>query len=270
MYKSNSPENAMMLFDTASASATAVSGVTWAKTGLTYIDLQGIGQITLQRAGTYNLTDQFQVSNDLTNWVSCPLQNSASVPLAENTGVSGAGQGIFDLPVRGWRYFRINVSAYVSGTINYTILGRAGSASPSTMPVYAGQDSSPWITALSTLLPNGATAVNGASGNVANANAVATLAGTPSKTTYITGFEITAAGATAAAVVTVTVAGTISGTLSYTFTVPAGAALAATPLIVEFPVPIPASAVNTAIVVTCPALGAGNTNAAAVAHGFQL
>lgn len=70
--------------------------------------------------------------------------------------------------------------------------------------------------------------------------------------------------------VTVTVVGTISGTLSYTTAAVAGVLLPNTPLIVEFSVAIPGSAINTAIVVTCPALGAGNTNSTVVAHGYQL
>lgn len=125
-------------------------------------------------------------------------------------------------------------------------------------------------TAGSAGVPEGATPITAASGNVANANAVATLAGVASKTTYIQGFQLTASGATAASVVSVTVTGLISGTATYTFTFPAGATAAAQPLIVEFPAPIPASAVNTAIVVTLPAGGSGNTNATANAQGFQL
>lgn len=117
---------------------------------------------------------------------------------------------------------------------------------------------------------SGVDELTASSGNVANASAAATLAAAAGETTYITGFEITASGATAAAVVTVTVTGTIGGTLSYTFVAPAGATAQATPLVVEFPRPIPASAANTAIVVTLPALGAGNTNATVVAHGFRV
>lgn len=108
-----------------------------------------------------------------------------------------------------------------------------------------------------------------ASGNVANANAVATLAGAAGKTTYIIGFQCTAAGATGAAVANLTVAGVITGTMTYTFVFPAGATVAATPLNVFFASPIPASATNTAIVVTLPAGGTGNTNAACNAQGFQ-
>jgi hypothetical protein len=57
--------------------------------------------------------------------------------------------------------------------------------------------------------------------------------------------------------------------LTYTFCAPAGVAAEALPLIVNFNPPIPAASVNTAIVVTLPSLGAGNTNAAVVTHGFQ-
>lgn len=121
-----------------------------------------------------------------------------------------------------------------------------------------------------TPFPSGSTQVTGASGNVAAAAAVATLPGVAAKTTYLSGFEITSAGSTAAAVVTVTVTGTITGTLSYTYATVAGVTLGNLPLLVLFDPPIPSSAVNTSIVVTLPSLGAGNTNATAVAHGYTL
>jgi hypothetical protein len=108
------------------------------------------------------------------------------------------------------------------------------------------------------------------SGNVAAAVAAATLAGVAGKTTYITGFVLTGAGATAASVVLLAVTGTSGGTMTFAVAVPAGVTAALAPLVVVFSKPIPASAVNTAIVVSCPSLGAGNTNAAVVATGFQL
>lgn len=117
--------------------------------------------------------------------------------------------------------------------------------------------------------PAGATPITSSSGNVAAAAATATLAGAASLTTYITGFEFTSAGSTAAAVVTITITGTISGTLHYTYSSVAGATLANQPLVIQFSPPIPASAVNTSIVVSCPSLGTGNTNATMVAHGYR-
>ena len=118
--------------------------------------------------------------------------------------------------------------------------------------------------------PSGATAITAASGNVAAATAAATLAAVAAKTTYITGFSVTGSGATVGLPVSVTIVGTITGTLTYTYIAASGALVANTPLHVMFPVPIPASATNTTIVVSCPTLGAGNTNNTTVAHGYQL
>jgi len=119
------------------------------------------------------------------------------------------------------------------------------------------------------LHPAGATPLAASSGNVANSSAAAALAASSGKRTYIAGFTATFAGATAGANAIVTVTGT-SSTLSFIVTAPTGAAVAGTPLVVSFPYPIPASADNTAITVTMPALGSGNTHAAVTAYGFQL
>lgn len=119
-------------------------------------------------------------------------------------------------------------------------------------------------------LPVGATQVNGASGNVANAIAAASLPADAAKTNYLTGFEISAAGATVGLPVIVTVTGVLGGTLSYIFAAPAGALVLAQPLAVNFPRPLQGAAVNTAITVSCPALGVGNTNAAAAIHGYKV
>lgn len=106
------------------------------------------------------------------------------------------------------------------------------------------------------------------SGNVANAAAAATLTGTATTTVYLSGLEMTGGGATTGLVVTCTVTGLLGGTRSYTFSFAAGALLPDTPLQVGYSPPLPASAVNTPIVASCPAGGAGNTNATMVAHGF--
>lgn len=119
-------------------------------------------------------------------------------------------------------------------------------------------------------VPVGVTPSAHSSGNVAAAAAVATLPGVASKTTYITGFTITGAGATAAGVIAVTVTGLAAGTLTFIMAIPAGVTAPVEPLVVTFPTPLPASAVNTAIVVTAPSFGAGNTNAAATAVGFNV
>lgn len=97
----------------------------------------------------------------------------------------------------------------------------------------------------------------------------ATLPAAAGATTFITGFEVTGTGATAGSIITITVTGILGGTKSYVYVVPAGVGAAAPTLTVEFSRPIPASALNTAIAVNVPSFGAGNTNAAVTAHGFQ-
>lgn len=119
-------------------------------------------------------------------------------------------------------------------------------------------------------LPPGATSVAVSSGNVAAAAAVAALPAVASKTNYCTGFQVTASGATTGLPVSVTLAGILGGTLTYTFVFPAGVLVPATPLTVSFPAPIPASAVNTAITLTCPSGGSGNTNATANIQGYVV
>jgi hypothetical protein len=121
--------------------------------------------------------------------------------------------------------------------------------------------------------PGNATAVavpiNASSGNVAAGTAAATLAAAASKFTYMSGFQFTSSGSTAASVVVCTITG-ITTTKSYIVASALGALLANTPLIVQFNPPLQSSAVNTAIVASCPSLGTGNTNAVMTADGYQL
>ena len=114
-----------------------------------------------------------------------------------------------------------------------------------------------------------ASVVSADSGNLAAAAGTATLAAAAGKTNYVSGFCVAGLGATAGTVVLVTVTGTAQA-LNYPFTVPTGAGVAAQPLVVEFPAPIPASAPNTAIVLNIPSFGAGNTNARGTLHGNQF
>ena len=97
----------------------------------------------------------------------------------------------------------------------------------------------------------------------------ATLAAVAGKRTHIAGFAVDGLGATAASVIEVTVTGLLGGTLRRKMSIPAGAGVAVTPLIMEFDRPIPASADNTAIIVNVPSFGAGNTSAIVSAHGFN-
>jgi len=114
------------------------------------------------------------------------------------------------------------------------------------------------------------TMVNASSANVANVSAVATIPAVALKTAYMCGFTITSGGSTGAALVTPTLVGLLSGTVNFTYGTVAGATLANPPLVVAMTPCLPASAVNVALVLTLPALGAGNTNATVNSWGYYL
>lgn len=103
------------------------------------------------------------------------------------------------------------------------------------------------------------------------ASTAAALPAVAGRLNVITGFEIEASNGTAGAVNQVTVAGLIGGTMTYDINTLAAAATTPQPppLIVELQNPIPASAVNTAITVTFPAL-TGGTGVSVNVHGCLL
>lgn len=96
-------------------------------------------------------------------------------------------------------------------------------------------------------------------------NAV-TLPAVAGQTTYINGFVVTSGIPGANQIGVVTVTGCAGGTLSFQFPETTGFG---GQIIMFFPVPIPASAPNTAITVTIPVIGSGAVTAN-TAYGFQL
>jgi hypothetical protein len=122
-----------------------------------------------------------------------------------------------------------------------------------------------WDTSVAALGTDVSNSATGAAAPIA-----ATLPAVPGKTNYITGFEVTGAGATLGSVINVTVTGVVGGPLNFVLPVIAGALLAITPLVIAFARPIPATGPNVAIAVNVPSFGGGNTNAAASVHGFTL
>lgn len=102
----------------------------------------------------------------------------------------------------------------------------------------------------------------------ANATASSAIAAVAAKMGYLAGFSITGGGATAAALKKATITGLSIGTMTIDIAVPAGATGAIAPIFVTFPNPIPASAVNTAITLSVPAFGAGNTDVDVAIWGY--
>lgn len=104
--------------------------------------------------------------------------------------------------------------------------------------------------------------------SAAAGTATATLTSAPGRVAYLTGFVVYGLGATTGQASAVTVTGLQGGTQTYQFNVPTGAAVAAPPMQVNFPLPLPASAVNTNIVVAAASFGAGNTQGSVTAYGY--
>lgn len=84
---------------------------------------------------------------------------------------------------------------------------------------------------------------------------------------FLAGFCLTGAGATGASIIEVATTG-LTTNLKFKVVIPAGATVALSPLLVTFNPALPASADNTAITVTVPSFGAGNTAAALSTWGY--
>jgi hypothetical protein len=175
--------------------------------------------------------------------------------------------GLYGFNTAGFTRFRVHVTT-LSGGSHVATIQAAATVGPSV--VYSINPNQGLSNTFQAPLPYLATQITATSGDVAASAAVATLAGTSGKTTYINGFQCSSTGATGAAAVDLVVSGTISGSLTYIATAVAGATLVNAPINVNFPYPIQASAPNTAIVVTLPSLGTGNLHAVCNAQGFQL
>ena len=107
-----------------------------------------------------------------------------------------------------------------------------------------------------------------ATSTVAASATTATLTCPTGKTAYINGFIINGLGATSGSVIAVTVTGIQGGTQTYQYSVPTGATAISPAFQVNFPMPVPGSAVSTNIVVNVPSFGLGNTNANVTAYGY--
>lgn len=130
MYKSSTPQDGF-LFASGATTYAGTGAVTWASTGLAYIDTLGMTTMSMQVVGAHTSTIQPQWSNDLVTWLSVGLQNDGTVPLAENTSIANA-VGIFSFQIKA-RYFRINISVYTSSPTLY-VYGKPGNTAPATQP----------------------------------------------------------------------------------------------------------------------------------------
>lgn len=117
-------------------------------------------------------------------------------------------------------------------------------------------------------IPSGATQKLGTSGSVANAAAAASLAADANAYNWLSGFDVTGGGATAAVLVVITVTGLLGGTITFVMAAVAGVTL---PVRFEksFMKALRSSAKNTAIQVSAAAFGAGNTAVVTNVYGYS-
>ena len=198
-------------------------------------------------------TVNFEVTEDNTNWD--PLQTQQEGNNLITTYVTGSTTTaihLYEGSTAGLQSVRARISGYSAGTV--TVTAHA-------IPV---SDAPRVVNAVVVAQPTATTASAAVAANTSNS---ATLSAVAAQTNYITGFTVTTQGGTGAAAGAVTVTGVKGGTLTFEV----GAA-ASNPVqfIHTFPQPLPASAVNTAIVVNVPALGANTGAAACTVYGYVL
>lgn len=105
----------------------------------------------------------------------------------------------------------------------------------------------------------------------ANAAQAPQVGGGAGTLAFVQSISLTGLGATAAGQVTAVLSGLLGGSISYPITVPAGATVPITPIFDTFGTPgLQASAAATAIVLTLPAFGAGNTLEEAALNGYTV
>lgn len=125
-----------------------------------------------------------------------------------------------------------------------------------TLPNYLPRDRS-----VATVVTDSATAAAGAM--------APSLAAGVGLRTHLCGFQVTGLGATGASAIEIVTTG-LATNLKWKLAIPAGATVGVTPLCVNLPIPVPASADNTAIGISVPSFGSGNTAAAISVVGFRV
>jgi hypothetical protein len=220
--------------------------------------------VSTTAAGSGTLTAQ--TSPDNANWTSVNCYQDALTypPAFVPTNITFVGAQV--CPLNGNRYFRIQFTAYASGTFTAIAYGRTIPGGGLYRVVgQVGWSSYPTnITALSGA-PNAIPITGTATGTTASI--AVTLAAAVNKFTYLCGFVLSA-DATASTEGAATITGAGSGTMNFRQSVAALAnGTAQTPQ--TFTPCLQSSAVNTAITINSVAAGTGG-NAAGYAWGYQL
>ena len=199
------------------------------------------------------------------------IDNSAS-PAASAITINGTRQQIV-APAYSQGYYRVLGSP---DSLDYTIVNYSGAGS------IAYSVSLLWCNVMpADPVVWSAQPVNGlqgtpfaASSQGANTILNATMPAIVGRRSYVSTVELTASGSTAGLAVNATLTNVDGGlglgiTLNWTFTFPVGPLVGAQPVLVDFSPPI-AILAGSAAVLTLPAGGGGNTNAAISIDGFYI
>jgi hypothetical protein len=116
----------------------------------------------------------------------------------------------------------------------------------------------------------GVPAFKGSTNTQANAACNVSLTAEVGRTNFLTQIIVTATGATAASELDVNITNLVGGTLHMAFVIPVGALVQATPLVIQFIPPIPATGTNVAINGNMGAAGAGNTQQTMALYGYSM
>lgn len=248
-----------------SASDFYIAGSIAATNGTVTIPLNNRATVGLSVTGTWTgaLTMRASVDYAYVGAANATWVTTTAVPVstgAPTTAISA--NGVFQVNASGFSALQVIGTSIASGTANIALVGSQG--------VSTIMADNPIPVVPSSQLPLASTPIT-ASATGSTGAISATLAAATAKTTYICGFSYQGSDATAAVAANIAVTGTVSGTMNFGYVaLAAGAAVPQPPPITQnFNPCVPSSAVNTAIVVTPPTLGAGATLATVSAWGYQ-
>lgn len=111
----NGDSNGNLYTTDKTSSTTTGSGSALNATPIASVDLTNYANLYIQLTGTFSATVTFEGSLDNSNWVSVNAQtvsDTSTLPVQTTTTT-----GIYKIPIL-FRYFRLRISVYTSGTIN--------------------------------------------------------------------------------------------------------------------------------------------------------
>jgi len=242
------------------------SGPIAASSQVVTLPTNGRSTVGISVTGTWSgsLTIRVSVDYAQVGAANATWGTSTAVSLASGTVVTSiSSNGIFQVNASGFSAVQVFGTNIVSGTANVSMEGSTG--------VSTVMADNPFPVASTTVYPLTATPVTG-TGTGSTGAISATLSAGTTQVTYLCGFSFQGSNATAAVNSNISVTGLSGGTLNFGYTaLAAGAAVPQPPPITHrFNPCLPSSAVNTAVVVTPPTLGAGAPLATVTVWGFRL